>query len=106
MIECLDLGRLDGPVLAFGGPYSNLRATRALHSEARRLGIPPERCLCTGDLVAYCAEPLETVDLIRSWGCPVVLGNCEEGLGRGADDCGCGFADGSACQVLSRRWFA
>ena len=26
----LDLGPLDGPVLIFGGPYSNLHATAAL----------------------------------------------------------------------------
>jgi hypothetical protein len=101
-----DLGPLEGPVLVFGGPYSNLRATAALRAEAGRLGIAPGRCLCTGDLVAYCAEPVETLDLIRDWGCRVVMGNCEEALARGADDCGCGFAEGSACELLSRAWFA
>ena len=30
------------------------------------------------DVVAYCAEPVETVALIRDWGCAVVMGNCED----------------------------
>lgn len=34
------------------------------------------------------------------------MGNCEESLASGAQDCGCGFVDGTACAVLSRDWFA
>jgi hypothetical protein len=102
----IDIGRIDEPFLVFGGPYSNRQATEALIAEARRLGIPPERCLCTGDVVAYCAEPAETVALIRDWGCAVVMGNCEESLGSGAADCGCGFEEGSACDLLSAQWYA
>ena len=43
----------DGPLLVFGGPYSNLQATRAVLDEAARRGIPAERVICTGDVVAY-----------------------------------------------------
>jgi len=101
-----DLGTLDGEMLVFGGPYSNLRATRAVRAEAERRGIPPARVLCTGDIVAYCAEAAETAALVRDWGVAVVMGNCEESLGLAAADCGCGFAEGSACDLASRRWFA
>lgn len=101
-----DLGALDGSLLLFGGPYSNLQATRALRAEAKRLGIPPSRVICTGDVVAYCGDPVATVDEILDWGCHVVLGNCEESLGRDGEDCGCGFAPGSACDLLSVKWFA
>jgi hypothetical protein len=101
----LDLGALDGPVLVFGGPYGNLEAAVALLAEADRLGIPPARMICTGDVVAYCADPQATVDLIRAAGLPVVMGNCEESLAFGAADCGCGFAPGSACDLLSAQWF-
>ncbi len=45
----LNLGRLDGPVLVFGGPYRNLAATRAMQKQAERFGLPPARVLCTGD---------------------------------------------------------
>lgn len=105
MTPTLDLGVLDGPALVFGGPYSNLHATRALVAEAAGLGIPPERCLCTGDVVAYCADPAETVAAVMEFGCPVVMGNTEESIAAGAEDCGCGFEDGSTCDLLSRAWF-
>lgn len=98
--------RFDEPFLVFGGPYSNRQALAALIGEAGRLGIPADRCLCTGDVVAYCADPVDTVALIRDWGCAVVMGNCEESLGTGAGDCGCGFEEGSACDVLAAQWFA
>lgn len=96
----------NAPLLAFGGPYSNLQALRAMRAEAGRLGVPPERTVCTGDVVAYGAHPAETTAEIRDWGCAVVRGNCEESLGDGAGDCGCGFDDGSVCDALSARWFA
>jgi len=55
----------DGPLLVFGGPYSNLQATRAMLDEATRRGIPARRVICTG-----------------------------------------GFAEGTACDLLSRAWYA
>jgi predicted phosphodiesterase len=98
--------RIDGPALIFGGPYSNLQATEALLVEARRLGIPPERTICTGDVVAYCGDPRATAELMRDTGIHTVMGNCEESLAAAAGDCGCGFAPGSACERLSAAWFA
>ena len=95
----------DGPILVFGGPYSNLRATEALRREADRLGIPATNVICTGDVVAYAAEPEETVAAIRDWGCHVIAGNCEEQLGAGAADCGCGFEEGTACDLLAKGWY-
>jgi predicted phosphodiesterase len=94
-----------GPLLVFGGPYSNLRATLALREEARRRGIPPERTICTGDIVAYCAEPEETVRLIADWGIRAIQGNCEQQLAAGAADCACNFEEGSACDLLAKGWY-
>ncbi len=96
----------NGPVLVFGGCYSNLQATEALLAQAARRGIPPERMVCTGDVVAYGADAAATVALVRRAGVPVVMGNCEEQLAARAADCGCGFAPGSACDRLSGAWFA
>jgi len=96
----------DGPVLVFGGCYSNLQATEALLGQAARRGIPPERMVCTGDVVAYGADAAATVALVRDAGVPVVMGNCEEQLAARAADCGCGFTPGSACDLLSGAWFA
>ena len=100
-----DLGNINDRLLIFGGPYSNLAATTAMQQRARELGLLPSQVICTGDVVAYCAEPGETVDLIRDWGIPVVMGNCEESLAFGEDDCGCGFEPGSECSVLAVTWY-
>ena len=95
-----------GPVLIFGGPYGNLQATRAVLTEAQRLGIGPERIICTGDLTAYCADPVATIAIVRDSGIHVVMGNCDEQLAGDAQSCGCGFPAGSACEALSAGWFA
>lgn len=100
-----DLGHIQGPLLVFGGTYGNLEATEALVAAAGMRGIPASRAICTGDVVAYGADPQATVDLLRAWGCPVVMGNCEEALAADAADCGCGFSEGSACATLSVQWF-
>jgi predicted phosphodiesterase len=96
----------DGPILLFGGTYGNLEATQGLLNEARRLGIPNDHLICTGDVVAYCADAQETVALLRHNDIAVVMGNCEEQLGAGALDCGCGFDEGTACDLLSQQWYA
>ncbi|HZB91015.1 MAG TPA: radical SAM protein [Stellaceae bacterium] len=97
---------MDGPVLVFGGPYSNLEATEAVLAEAARRGIPPRRILCTGDLIAYGADARATLDLVRRSGILAIMGNCEESLAGGAADCGCGYAEGSACDRLAAEWYA
>lgn len=96
----------EGPLMVFGGPYSNLEATQALLEEAARLGIDAEHMICTDDIVAYGADAAATVDLIRSRGCRVVMGNCEESLASGADNCGSGVPAGGTCERLSAAWFA
>jgi uncharacterized radical SAM superfamily Fe-S cluster-containing enzyme len=100
------LETMEGPLLVFGGPYSNLEATAAVLAEARRRGIAPSNVVCTGDVVAYGADAAATVALVRSAGIRVIMGNCEESLAAGAGDCGCGFAAGSACDALAAAWYA
>ena len=98
--------RMNGPVLVFGGPYSNLEATRAVLAEARRRAIPRERVICTGDIVAYAADAVATTAAVREAGIWAVMGNCEESLAAGAEDCACGYAEGSACDRLASEWYA
>ena len=97
---------VNGPVLVFGGCYSNLEATTGLLEQADKLDIPAARRICTGDVVAYGADAEACVTLIRNAVDHVVMGNCEESLAAGAIDCGCGFPKGSACDRLSSAWFA
>lgn len=101
-----DLGVMTGEILLFGGIYSNLPALDALLSIAQGCGIAPRNMICTGDVVAYCADAEASVNRMRALGCPVLSGNCEVQLAQGADDCGCGFEDGSTCSALSARWYA
>lgn len=102
----VDLGKLSRPVLIFGGPYSNLQAVQSLRAVATGQGIEAQNVICTGDVVAYCADPAATVAALRDWGCHVVAGNCEKQLAAGAMDCGCGFEAGSTCDLLSAGWYA
>ena len=97
------------PLLIFGGNYSNLQATLALQAWARDNHFSPEQIVCTGDIVAYCANPVETIDIIRDWlgdkgHC--IQGNVEQSLAESAEDCGCGFTEGSTCDALSRSWYS
>jgi len=100
-----DLGKLENPLLIFGGCYSNLQATQAMQNWAYKNGFQPEQCICTGDIVAYCGNPYETVELIRDWGVHCIQGNVEQSLATKADDCGCGFEGGTVCDILSRGWY-
>jgi predicted phosphodiesterase len=93
------------PLLVFGGPYSNLQATQALRGCAEALTIPAGNVICTGDVVAYCAAPEETAQLIAEWGCHVIQGNCEQQLAVAAEDCACNFENGTECAALAKGWY-
>lgn len=105
-MRIIDLGELSGDLLLFGGVYSNLHALDALIECAEQAGIPPRNAICTGDIVAYCADAAGSVARIRNWGCPVLKGNCEAQLAADAPDCGCGYDEGSQCSLLSQAWYA
>ncbi len=102
MTHVIELGRLDGPVLLFGGPYSNAQATQAVLDKGQ--GV--QALICTGDVVAYCADPMDCVEMMQGAGVHVVAGNCERQLAARADTCGCGFDTGSTCDLLSAGWYA
>ncbi|MGI9351990.1 MAG: metallophosphoesterase family protein [Rhizobiaceae bacterium] len=91
--------------LVFGGAYGNLQATEAILKCARELGFSPDQIIFTGDSAAYCGQPSQTVQLIRDTGIHVIMGNCEESLAQDADDCGCGFDEGTECDLLSAEWY-
>jgi alkylhydroperoxidase/carboxymuconolactone decarboxylase family protein len=105
MMKEYNLGTLTGPVLIFGGVYSNFDALQSLWAEANRLGIPASNVICCGDTPGYCAEPQECLDLLEEWGCPAIAGNVETNLVNGTDDCGCGFGDGSRCDMFAKLWY-
>jgi uncharacterized radical SAM superfamily Fe-S cluster-containing enzyme len=96
----------NAPTLVFGGVYSNSQALDALIAFAHARNIPRERWICTGDVIAYCADARLCLERVRDSGALIIAGNCEESLGAQAQDCGCGFAPGSSCDALSASWYA
>jgi predicted phosphodiesterase len=104
--DLIDLGSIEGNVLAFGGIVSNAHALAALRRTAATRGFSAGQMICTGDVVAYCGQPAEAVAGLQALGAATIRGNCEESLAERATDCGCGFAAGSACDLLSLTWYA
>lgn len=100
-----DIGLLRGPLLVFGGVYSNLQALEALREVAAGLGLPPSQIICTGDVVAYCAQPEACVQAIRDWGVHCIAGNVEVQLRERQDDCACDFVSGGRCEGFSQTWY-
>jgi len=89
----------------FGGAYGNLQATKAILKKASELGFTRSEIIFTGDMLAYCANPIETTELIRNNVDHIIMGNCEEAIAQGSKDCGCGFEEGSECSILSNQWY-
>ena len=100
-----DLGKVKGKLLLFGGVYSNLQALEAMKVIAEEQNILPENCICTGDIIGYCAQPEETIQFFKNWKAKAILGNVEEQLNENAEDCGCDFTEGSRCDDFSKLWY-
>ena len=74
------IGEIEGRLLIFGGVYSNFDALNALKAESETLGIAPDHIFCTGDVLAYCAEPESCIDLMMDWKVHCIAGNVELNL--------------------------
>ena len=99
------IGILKGKVLLFGGVYSNLQALEAIKEVAKKENIHPENCISTGDIIGYCAQPEETIQLFKNWNAKSIAGNVEIQLSENAEDCGCDFTKGSRCDNFSQLWY-
>jgi putative phosphoesterase len=73
----------------FSDIHANLPAMEVVRDHIAAGGFDGVYCL--GDIGGYAAEPNETQALIAAMGCPVVLGNYDEGVGFNRDDCGCHY---------------
>ncbi|MFT5252206.1 MAG: putative phosphodiesterase [Flavobacteriales bacterium] len=100
-----NIGQLAGKVLLFGGVYSNLQALEAIAQVAQKEGISTDNCICTGDIIGYCAQPEETIQFFKNWKAHSIAGNVEIQLSENADDCGCDFTKGSRCDDFSQLWY-
>ncbi|WP_137391766.1 metallophosphoesterase family protein [Rhodoligotrophos defluvii] len=73
----LDLGELDGVLLAFGGVDGNLDALEALLKVAAEQGIPFTRLVHTGSVAPFCAEPAACATRLAELGIAAVKGAFE-----------------------------
>lgn len=102
-----DIGKILGKkVLVFGGVYSNFQALKKIKSIAEEYHIPNTQIICTGDILGYCAQPNECLELIRDWGIHAIAGNVELQIREDQEACGCNFNAGSRCDLLSQNWYA
>lgn len=92
-------------ILLFGGVYSNLQALEKMKEIADREGFSPSDVICNGDVVGYCAQPEECIQMIKKWDIKCITGNVELQLREGLEDCGCDFDAGSRCDIFSRQWY-
>lgn len=59
--------------------------------DRRHAAQPFDAVYCLGDLGGYAAEPEAVQDLLIAPGYPTVLGNYDDGVGFGREDCGCKY---------------
>lgn len=75
----------------FGGVYNNYIALEAACSDAIARGC--ERLYCLGDLGAFGPAPDKVFPILKAFNVEVVRGNYDDSVGRGLEDCQCGYTD-------------
>ncbi|HEV8079151.1 MAG TPA: metallophosphoesterase family protein [Chitinophagaceae bacterium] len=100
------LGKIEGKLLFFGGVYSNLQALQSLKKWAEENNFLPQNIFCTGDILGYCAQPLECISLVKDWGIHSIAGNVESQVRNNEVDCGCEFESGGRCDLFSKNWYS
>ena len=78
-------------VAVCGGVYANPYALEAMLRDARQRGC--ERIFCLGDLGGFGADCDAVWPLLEEHGVECIAGNYDIAIGRGDEDCGCGYSD-------------
>ena len=78
-------------IAVFGGVYANPRALDAVLADARARGC--EELFCLGDLGGFGADCDGVWPRLLQSGVRCIAGNYDVAIGRGDEDCGCGYAD-------------
>ena len=75
----------------FSDIHANLPAMETVAAHLNAGGY--DGIYCLGDIGGYASQPNEVQDLVESLGCPIVLGNYDEGVGFSKNDCGCHYVE-------------
>ena len=78
-------------IAALGGVYSNHIALETAIADARKRNV--DAIFCLGDLGAFGPHPDKTFPLLLEGGVRVMQGNYDNSIGRGLNDCQCGYTD-------------
>jgi pyruvate-formate lyase-activating enzyme/predicted phosphodiesterase len=78
-------------IAVFGGVYANPYALRALLDDARERAC--DELYCLGDLGGFGAACDAVWPLLLEHDVRCIAGNYDVAIGRGDEDCGCGYAD-------------
>lgn len=78
-------------IACFGGIYNNYLALEAAIADAQARGV--EQMFCLGDLGAFGPHPDRVFPLLHQHDVQVVRGNYDDSIGRGLNDCQCGYTD-------------
>ena len=78
-------------VACFGGIYSNYLALESALADVRRRGV--DAIYCLGDLGAFGPHPDRVFPLLHDHQVACIQGNYDDSVGRGLDDCQCGYTD-------------
>jgi putative phosphoesterase len=87
-------------VTVFSDIHANLPALEAVLADIKSRDL--DNLYCLGDLVGYGTFPNEVVAVIRERGIPTIMGNYDQGVGNGSDDCGCAYKTPEAKALGSR----
>ena len=90
-------------ITVFGDIQANLPALEAVLADMEARELSPLYCL--GDLVGYGTFPNEVTETIRERNIPTLMGNYDQGVGNGSDDCGCAYTSPVA-EALGKRSIA
>lgn len=69
--------------------HANLPALEAVLADIDAASVDARYAL--GDLVGYAPWPNETLERLQAEGFPIVMGNYDDGVGFGRDECGCAY---------------
>lgn len=75
----------------FGGVYSNHRALDAVLSHPDLTGT--DHAFCLGDVGGFGPHPDRAAARLSETRLPVIRGNYDDAIGRGLEDCACGYTD-------------
>ncbi len=82
--------------------HGNYRALNSVLEDIKSQNV--EQIYCLGDLIGYAPYPDKIFPIIREQNIQTIVGNYDEAVAFGKNDCGCGYSDKN-CQLMGKVSF-